>query len=126
MIDYSKPLKNLKHERFCQEFIIDNNKTQAAIRAKYSRKTGKTKGEQLSKIVEIKERIVYLQSQLSEETGITAKMVIDEFAKIAFAKISKKIKCSDKVKALENLGKHLGIYEIDNKQKEIRFIINQY
>jgi len=33
-----------KQDRFCQEYIIDLNATQAAIRAGYSKKTARIKG----------------------------------------------------------------------------------
>jgi phage terminase small subunit len=115
-VDYSKPLKNSKYERFCQEYIIDNNKTQAAIRAGYSEKRADSRGATLWGIVGIRKRVAYLQAQISEATGVTAKMVVDGFKKIAFGIISETLTNKHKLRALENLAKHLGIYEKDNRQ----------
>lgn len=38
-----------KQKRFCQEYLIDLNTTQAAIRAGYSEKTAYSMGQQLLK-----------------------------------------------------------------------------
>ncbi len=87
--DYSKPLKNAKYERFCQEYIVDNNGKKAAIRAKYSKKTAEVQASQLLRILKVKGRVKYLQAKLSEKTGITAEMVIEEYAKIAMSNMNK-------------------------------------
>ena len=118
-IDYSKPLKNARYEQFCQSYMATNNATQAAKDAKYSKKTAGSKGEQLLKIIDIKSRLAHLQGLLSEKTGITAERVVREFALIAFGKAGKKLKHSDKIKALENLGKNLGIFGKDNEQRKV-------
>ena len=117
VVNYTKPLENARYERFSQEYVKDPNATKAAKNAKYSKRTAYSQGQRLLKNVEVKGRIAYLQSKLSEETGIDAKMVIMEFAKIGFTNIEATVKHQDKIKALENLGKHLGIYAKDNSQK---------
>lgn len=151
-----------KEQRFCEEYLVDLNATQAAIRAGYSEKTARSIGsENLSK-PDIQEKILLLRQELSDKTGITAQRVLNELAKIAFSDPRKafkadnalldvrqfdddtagavasvevdalyekidgekelvgqtqKIKFWDKVNALEKLGKHLGIFEKDNRQK---------
>jgi Phage terminase, small subunit len=40
---------NEKQKRFCEEYLIDLNATQAAIRAGYSEKTAYTIGQKLTK-----------------------------------------------------------------------------
>ncbi len=52
-----------KQKRFCDEYLIDNNATQAAIRAGYSPKTAYSIGEQNLKKLEIKK---YIDSQLDK------------------------------------------------------------
>ncbi|MBU1082491.1 MAG: terminase small subunit [Spirochaetes bacterium] len=149
-----------KQEMFCNEYLIDLNATQAAIRAKYSKKTAQQASSRLLLNVVIQERISELQKRLRVKTGITAERVIAEFAKIAFANIQDyiskdneivdlseidkdkaaavdsiqvdirhdggqskgytekiRLKLHSKESALENLGKHLGIYEKDNSQQ---------
>lgn len=60
-----------KQQRFVEEYLIDLNATQAAIRAGYSKKTAKQIGtENLSKPV-IAEAIAEAQAERSERTGIT-------------------------------------------------------
>lgn len=78
-------LKNNKYECFCQEYLVDLNATQAAIRATYSPKTAGTKGHQLLQIVEIQNRIQFLMSERGKKTEITAERVVQELAKVAFA-----------------------------------------
>lgn len=79
---------NDKQKRFCEEYIIDLNATQAAIRAGYSEKTARQIGtENLSKLV-IQEYIQQLQIERSKRTEITADRVFKELAHIAFDDIS--------------------------------------
>jgi len=152
-----------KQRRFVEEYVVDFNATQAAIRAGYSPDTAQQIGsENLSKPV-IQDAIQEIQSKLSEETGITAKRVIEEYAKIAFVDIreafsvdnglhdvrqiddstaaalssvetfevrqdgmvighTRKVKFHDKIRALEALGKHLGVFEKDNEQKKTALV----
>ncbi len=100
-----------KQERFCTEYIIDLNATQAAIRAGYSVKTAnRIASENLSKL-DIQRKIQELQQKRAERTEITQDRVLKELAGIGFAPITKgKIKAADKTKALELLGRHLGMF----------------
>ncbi len=141
-----------KQERFCEEYLVDLNATQAAIRAGYSEKTADRIANQNLRKLEVCKRIEKLRKKQSERTEITADRVLAELAAIAFAdrtKISNirengeiaftptdnlstdvkktisgiecgkygiKVSTCDKVKALELLGKHLGLF--DKKQDE--------
>lgn len=78
-------LKNKKHERFCREYVIDRNATQAAIRAKYSEKTAYSQGQRLLKKVEIESRIKELDDKKTDELEITQERILKEYAKLAFA-----------------------------------------
>lgn len=100
-----------KQERFCIEYIIDLNATQAAIRAGYSKKTAnRIASENLSKL-DIQRKIQELQQERAERTEITQDRVLKELAGIGFAPITKgKIRAADKTKALELLGRHLGMF----------------
>lgn len=65
-----------KQELFCQEYLIDLNATQAAIRAGYSTKTAQQTGsENLSKPV-IQERISELKSDRCERIAVDAAYVL--------------------------------------------------
>ena len=76
-----------KQRRFVEEYLIDTNATQAAIRAGYSKKTAQQMGsENLLKPV-IAAEIQTEMDKRSERTEITADRVLEEIAKMAFANI---------------------------------------
>lgn len=78
-----------KQQRFCDEYLIDLNATQAAIRAGYSAKTANRIGsENLSKL-DIQEYLSYRHQERLTRTEITQDSVLQEFAKIAFIDIRK-------------------------------------
>lgn len=136
-----------KQKRFIEEYLIDLNATQAAIRAGYSPDTAQQTGsENLSKPV-IRAQIDRAMAERSKRTGVNAERVIQELAKIAFVNaaevidpktatvkedalpedtaaiqsvkvktfgedgLEREIKMADKIKALELLGKHLGMFK---------------
>ncbi len=76
-----------KQERFCQEYMVDLNATQAAIRAGYSEKTAESIGYQLLQKTTVSKRIAQLQAAQSRRTGINADRVLRELAKVAFVDI---------------------------------------
>lgn len=78
------PLKNAQHERFCQEYLIDLNATQAAVRAGYSVKTARSIGQRLLTIVDIDKRVASLMAEREKRTQITQDRVLAEFAAIGF------------------------------------------
>lgn len=76
-----------KQERFCQEYIIDLNATQAAIRAGYSAKTAHVTGFQNLEKPNIQARLRQIQRKQSERTEVTQDDVIQELARLAFSNI---------------------------------------
>jgi phage terminase small subunit len=73
-----------KQRRFCEEYLIDLNATQAAIRAGYSPRTANEQASRLLAKVSIRSCIDISLAELSKRTGVTAERVIRELAKIAF------------------------------------------
>ena len=65
-----------KQKRFADEYLIDLNATQAAIRAGYSKKTAYSQGERLLKNVEVEKYIQERMKQLASEKVATAEEVI--------------------------------------------------
>ncbi len=74
-----------KRCRFCEEYLVDLNATQAAIRAGYSPTSAKTTGSRLLAHVDVNAKIAKMREAQVERTGISADMVIKELAKIGFA-----------------------------------------
>lgn len=136
-----------KQQRFAEEYLIDLNGTQAAIRAGYSPQTANEQGSQLLAKLNIRAYVDKAIAEQSKRTGINADRVIKELARIALVnpadvinlknatvrdgankddtasiasvkvkyfdgEISEReIKIADKIKALELLGKHLGMFK---------------
>ena len=136
-----------KQKLFCDEYLIDLNATQAAIRAGYSTETAGAIGNENLKKPEIRAHIDRAMAERSKRTGVNADRVIQELAKIAFVNapdvidpetatiredalaedtaaiqsvkvktfgedgLEREIKMADKLKALELLGKHLGMFK---------------
>jgi phage terminase small subunit len=74
-----------KQQRFVDEYLIDLNATQAAIRAGYSEKTAYSVGHENLKKPEIQKAIQEAQNKRAERTEITQDMVLQELAKIGFS-----------------------------------------
>jgi phage terminase small subunit len=139
-----------KQKRFVEEYLIDLNITQAAIRAGYSPKTAYSIGSENLKKPEIRACIEKAMAERSKRTGINQDRIIMELAKIGLLNpkdlvdfdeatvkeeaaeedlaaiasvrvkrfptkdgegIEREIKMHDKIKALELLGRHFGMFK---------------
>lgn len=76
-----------KQARFVEEYLIDCNATQAAIRAGYSERTARKIGHENLTKPDIAEAIQAAMSERSRRTEITADRVLQELARIGFADI---------------------------------------
>jgi phage terminase small subunit len=92
-----------KQEKFCQEYLIDLNGTQAAIRAGYSEKTANEQATRLLANVSIIHRLSELRKPLAEKVGITQEMVLNELAKVGFANLKDYLSDDLDVKNLSNI-----------------------
>lgn len=111
-----------KQRKFVNEYLVDLNATQAAIRAGYSEKTAYSQGQRLLKNVEIQEHLQKRQADLQND-AVTPEKVIEELAKIGFSKSTDfaingapiidgaEHKTSSKLKALELIGKRFGMFD---------------
>lgn len=75
-------LKNKRHELLVQEYLIDLNQTQAAIRAGYSPKTANEQASRLFANVNIRARVDELMAERSKRTGVNADRVLFELARL--------------------------------------------
>lgn len=138
-----------KQKTFIDEYLIDLNATQAAIRAGYSPDSARQSGSDNMNNPYIRAHIDKAMAERSKRTGVNADRVIQELAKMAFINavdvintedatlkdgalpedtaaiqsvkvksiptkdgegVEREIKMADKIKALELLGKHLGMF----------------
>ena len=159
---------NPKQQRFVEEYLIDRNATQAAIRAGYAAGSAHASGPRLLEHAGIKLAIKEANTLKAKELSVSKEMVVAELAKLAFSDITDflevreievpgealdgeprkvkyvdvfttegmpkiktaaiqsikqtkdgiEIKLHDKTRALEMIGRHLGIFEIDNDQRK--------
>lgn len=96
-----------KQKRFVEEYLIDLNATQAAIRAGYKPDHARSVGSENLTKPDIQEAIIKANAERSQRTKISADSVLNELSNIAFCC---DVKTPDKLKALELLGKHLGLF----------------
>ena len=157
-----------KQIRFVDEYLVDLNATQAAIRAGYSTKTAHVTGPENLGKPRIAEEISRRQKDLQRRTEVTQERVVMELARVAFADATDyvqvetriinrgevkvpielavhketaelsadqraaiasikqgangvEIKLHDKIKALELLGRHIGMF---NDKLEVKAIVD--
>lgn len=92
-----------KQARFVEEYLIDLNATQAAIRSGYSKKTARQIGEQNLSKLDIATEISAAQQKRSARTEITQDRVLQELARIAFFDIRKLYNSDGSMKAPHDL-----------------------
>lgn len=93
----TRPSLTPKQQRFVDEYLVDLNATQAAIRAGYSAATANEQGSQNLAKLSISDAIAAARAEQSARTGITADRVLAELAKIGFADIRKAVRWSSNV-----------------------------
>lgn len=117
-----------KQQRFVEEYLIDLNATQAAIRAGYAPKRAYSIGhENLSK-PEIGSAIAKQRELVSERIGRTVANVLEDIGRVRVSAmelvtdpetgVPTMRSHKDALRALELEGKHLGAFEQDNRQKQ--------
>ena len=115
-----------KQRRFAEEYLADLNATQAAIRAGYSENTAAAIGEENLRKPEIAKMIQAEMEARSIRTQISQDDVVQELAGIAFVPVADSVvKVRDKLRALELLGKHLGMFT-DRVQMEVHGGVEEY
>lgn len=92
-----------KQRRFVDEYLIDLNATQAAIRAGYSPKTANEQGARLLANVSIAKAIQEARDKQQERTEITQDRVLLEYARIAFFDPRKLFRSDGSPKPVEEL-----------------------
>ena len=101
-----------KQKRFCEEYIVDLNGVRAYIAAYplvRSDAAARANASRLLTKANIQQYIAELRKEQQQRTQITADTVLRELAKIAAEDVE--ITGKEKIKALELLGKHLGLFQ---------------
>lgn len=160
-----------KQKKFVEEYLIDLNATQAAIRAGYSPDTAGSIGSENLRKPEIRACIEKAMAERSKRTGINQDRIIMELAKIGLLNpknlinfeeatvkedateedlaaissirvkrfptkdgegVEREVKMYDKAKALELLGRHLGMFKdkvevsgLEEEKKKLDDILQQ-
>lgn len=99
-----------KQQRFVDEYLIDLNATQAALRAGYSEKTSYSIGQENLNKPEIAKAIGSRQEKIQNKVEVTQEWIVQEFIENhKLAREAGEIPSSNK--ALENLGRYLGMFK---------------
>lgn len=136
---------NAKQKAFCEEYIIDFNGTQAAIRAGYSAKTADVQAAQLLGKLNIQKYIKELQEKRNKRVKITQDEVLEDLIEIKNRCMQAcpvtfmgkpvrdkngqplwKFDAKGAARALEMIGKHIGFFLEDNKQKQPVIVPKEY
>ncbi|MBE6943817.1 MAG: terminase small subunit [Ruminococcaceae bacterium] len=129
-------LENKRHERFCQEYLVDLNGTQAAIRAGYKERNAASQASDLLRNPNILARVGELRKEQRERLALNADFVVLELidtykkcknptpVKTLNPKTGRYEECGvygfdskGALKALEQLDKHIGIQGIEDNQR---------
>jgi phage terminase small subunit len=155
-----------RQERFCQEYTIDFNGTQAAIRAGFSKKTAASIASEYLRKPNIQKFIEILKEDLRKKTELDAAMVVQELRDLGEYNIQdfllpgnqvkdlttlprKQTKAITGIKTREkylpdgsrevvtelkfndnratwvDLGRHVGIFEKDNRQRAAKIKVTR-
>lgn len=82
--DIEKALSKLppRRRRFVEEYAVDLNATQAAIRAGYAKKTAKSEGARLLSFAAVKDAIAAVQAKMSAESSLTVAKVLEDIERV--------------------------------------------
>lgn len=97
-----------KQAAFVHEYLVDLNATQAAIRAGYKEKTARAMAAENLTKPDIQKAIQEARDAREKRSMITVEWVLAQIASIAQDEEAQQ---RDRLKALELLGKHLGMWE---------------
>lgn len=78
-----------KQARFVEEYLVDLNATQAAVRAGYSPKTANEQGARLLANVSVSARLQEARQAHSKNIGLTTERLLQEAMRLAFFDIRK-------------------------------------
>lgn len=121
-----------QQKQFADEYLIDLNGTKAAIRAGYDPNSARSYASQLLSNEDIAAYISKKQQAISDKLNWTYERLVQSFGDVHSRCMQGepvldfegnptgewKFEPAAALKALENIGKHVGFYAADNKQKK--------
>ncbi len=113
-----------KQRRFVEEYLVDLNATQAAIRARYSERTAQEQGSRLLSKAMVQVAVAKAMAERSRRTKITSDYVLAGLQEIAERTMQRvpvldrlgnetgqwTFKAGAATRAFELMGKHLGMF----------------
>lgn len=99
---------NPKEKSFCENYLIDHNATQAAIRAGYAKNSARVTASRMLSKANILNEIEKLSSIVTEKVLITAEDVARDLIEV-------KERCMEHVEVKDKKGRRLGIFVFDSK-----------
>ena len=115
-----------KQKRFCEEYLVDCNATQAAIRTGYSKKTARAVGQRLLTNVDIKKYIEQQLQKMKTEKIADAQGVLEYLTSVMRGEqkeqvalltgegvqdlVQKDVSAKDRLKAAELIGKRYALF----------------
>lgn len=115
-----------KQKRFCEEYLVDCNATQAAIRTGYSEKTARAIGQRLLTNVDIKKYIDQQLQKLKNEKIADAQEVLEYLTSVMRGEqkeqvalltgegvqdlVQKDVSAKDRLKSAELIGKRYALF----------------
>lgn len=127
-----------KQKKFCVEYLIDLNATQAAIRAGYSKKTARSLGQRLLTYVDVRNYIKDLRAKYFKKGIMTAEEVEYRLSKAGRGElkeevivvegvgdggseariVQKHLSARDQLKALELMGKRHRLFDTTDSKSD--------
>lgn len=92
-----------KQQRFVDEYLVDLNATQAAIRCGYSVRTARSQGSELLTKPDISAAVVAGKSAQLASAGLSASRVLEEIRSIAFSDLRKAFDDEGQLKNVKDL-----------------------
>ena len=129
---------NAKQKRFCDEYLIDCNATQAAIRAGYSPKTAKQIGQEILTKPDLKKYIDEQLEQIHSEKTADAQEVLEYLTAVMRGEHTEQVlkligegvqtvtdidvSARERLKAAELIGKRYGMFK-DNVNVDLEPVV---
>ncbi len=106
-----------KEERFCREYVVDYNGTQAAIRSGYKESDARNRACRLLTKADISARVRELQREMAQRLALSEDFVIIE-AMDNYRSCKENGDAKNALKALKLIGDHLGMFDSKGKKGE--------